>query len=503
MKTLKTYTYILAGSLAFALTACNDSWLSPAPEDQLITQDSTFLIPANAEKFVNACYNQLTLWQTSSFSWIGYSSITSDDADKGSDPGDLGSDKDQMDNITYTSTSGSVGEAWTGNYNGVTRCNQAITNIPKYNISESLKTRYIAEARFLRALYYFNLVRCFGDVPLIDKVIDANNTSDFDLANTRVDKAKVYAFIETDLNYAIQNLPKKEDYSSADLGRATMGAATALLAKVSMYEKKWDQVYLLTNNILENKVGNYALVSDYASIWREVGENSSESLFEIQGRGIDPNAGVDGYVSCQGVRGTITYPDGTPAVSGWGFNTPSEDLEKAYETGDVRKAATIMYRGETLWDGAVIATNVSNDRYNYKAYVSKKKETYNGNDWSSNKNIRLLRMGEVYLMNAEAANELGKTDVAQNSLNAVRHRAGLGDTPASSQTDLRNAIWNERRVELAMEHDRFYDLIRQGRAGTVLRALGKHFVDGKNEVFPIPQSEIDASMGKLKQNSGY
>ena len=233
-------------SLGMLLSSCNNNWLSPSPENQLIKQDSTFLIPANAEKFVNACYNQLLQWQTNSFSFIGYSSITSDDADKGSDPGDLGSDKDQMDNITYTSTSGSIGEAWTGNFNGVTRCNQAIVNVPKYSISDNLKTRYIAEARFLRALYYFNLVRCFGDVPLITKVIDVTNTADLTLVNTRTPKDKVYAAIEDDLNFAISNLPKNTDYSAADLGRATKGAATALLAKVAMGRLRMYNDYLPT-----------------------------------------------------------------------------------------------------------------------------------------------------------------------------------------------------------------------------------------------------------------
>ena len=503
MKTIKTYLYIAVGLMVMTLSACDSNWLSPAAENQMITQDSTFLVPANAEKFVNACYNQLLQWQTSSFSFVGYASITSDDADKGSDPGDSGSDKDLMDNITYTATSGSIGEAWTGNYNGVTRCNQAIANVPKYSIADALKTRLLGEARFLRALYYFNLVRCFGDVPLVNKVVDVTNSSDLDMVNTRAPKDSIYAFIEKDLNFAIASLPKNTEYSSADLGRATKGAATALLAKVSMYEKKWAQALSLTDQIIGGSVGTYGLVTDYASIWREVGENSSESLFEIQGRGLTPNAGIQGFVDIQSARGSIKYPDGTSGISGWGFNSPSQDLENAYEPGDIRKAGTIMYKGQTLWDGAVVGNDVANPRYNYKAYVSKKLESFNDNDWESNKNIRVLRMGEVYLINAEAANELTKTAQAQTSLNAVRTRAGLANTTASNQTDLRTAIWNERRVELAMEYDRFFDLIRQGRAGTVLRALGKNFVDGKNEVFPVPQSEIDVSGGKLTQNKGY
>lgn len=488
---------------AITMSSCKKSWLSPAPENQLITQDSTFINPANAQRFVNACYIELLQWEETSFSWVGVSSITSDDADKGSDPGDLGSDKDQMDNFTYTSTAGSVSEAWVGNFHGVSYCNQALANVPKYTIDATLKSRLLGEARFLRAYYYFNLVRCFGDVPKVDTVLDSNNPSAVDNSNTRTAKADIYALIESDLNAAISVLPTKDQYAAADVGRATKGAAMGLLAKVSMYEKKWDQALTLTNQIISGSVGTYSLVPDYATIWREVGENSTESLFEIQARGLTPNAAIGGYVDIQSARGNVTYSDGSSGLSGWGFNTPSADLDAAYEPGDVRKAATIMYKGETLWDGAVISNSVANDRYNYKAYFSKKLETFNGDDWNANKNVRVLRMGEIYLINAEAANELGQTAKAQTSLNAVRNRAGLGNTTATSQTDLRTAIWKERRVELAMEHDRFFDIVRQGRAGQIMRAVGKNFVDGKHEVFPIPQPQIDISNGKLKQNPGY
>lgn len=503
MKTKYSILLILAGSFALYLSSCSDSWLDPAPENQLIKQDSTFINSENAVKFVNACYNQLLQWNTTTFSWIGMSSITSDDADKGSDPGDLGTDKDQMDNLTYTPTSLSVAEVWSGNYNGISRCNQAIANVPKYDISESLKNRYIGEAKFMRAIYNFNLVRCYGDIPLIDGLIDANSPADLEKAVTRAPTADVYAFIVQDLTDAMNSLPTVDEYDVADLGRATKGAAMGMLAKVKMYQGEWQDVLDLTDQIIAGDVGNYALVADYATIWREVGENSEESLFEIQGRGINPNSGVQGYFATQGPRGAVKYPDNSAALTGWGFNTPSEDLENAYEVGDLRKNATIMHRLDTLWDEAVIQNSVANPRYNYKAYVSKKLEAFNGNDWESNKNVRILRMGEVYLMNAEAANELGNAALAASSLNAVRQRAGLSDTPAASQADLRLAIWKERRVELAMEHDRFFDLVRQGRAGAVLRAHGKEFVDGKNEVFPIPQTEINASNLKLTQNPGY
>ncbi len=498
------FIYILSATVLL-MGACKKDWLNPNPEDQLVVADSTFIKPENAVKFVNACYTNLLTWQESAFSWTGVASITSDEADKGSDPGDLGADKDQMDAITYTATSLSVSEVWKGNFQGVSNCNQALANVPKYNIDDNLKNRLLGEARFLRAYYYFNLVRCWGDVPLVDKVIDSNSPSDLDKANTRVSKDKIYEFIEGDLNYAISVLP--DQYPATDIGRATKGAATGLLAKVSMYEKKWQQAYDLTEQIINGQVGNYSLVPDYSTIWREIGENSSESLFEIQGKMGKPIAGVQQYCSIQGIRGgkfTFVGANGadTSAYGGWGFNTPSEDLLNAYEPGDKRKKATIMSVGDTLFDDVIIVS-ASNPRYNYKAYVSKYLETYDGNDDYTNKNVRVLRMGEIYLINAEAANELGNTSVAQQSLNMVRNRAGLGNTTASSQSDLRQAIWKERWVELAMEYDRFFDLVRQGRAGEVLRAQGKDFVDGKNEVFPIPQSEIDASGGKLTQNPGY
>jgi hypothetical protein len=162
-----------------------------------------------------------------------------------------------------------------------------------------------------------------------------------------------------------------------------------------------------------------------------------------------------------------------------------------------------MQRGQTLWDGFVVNAGAPNQYYNYKSYVSKVQETFNGNDWESNKNLRVLRLGEIYLIKAEAENELGNTIPARDALNVIRNRAGLGNTTASTQPALRDAIWKERRVEMAFEHDRMFDLRRTGRAGVVLRAHGKPYVDGKHDLFPIPQRQIDLSGGRLVQNNGY
>src|SRR5690606_9800293 len=171
---------------------------------------------------------------------------------------------------------------WRSNSQGISRCNQALKNVPLFSISNELKNRLRGEALFLRAFYYFNMVRTFGDVPIVDTVVDANNPSDFEKINDRRPVAEVYAFIENDLNQAISLLPTKQQYEPKDLGRATKGAAAALLAKVSMYQGKWETVLLLTDQIIGNQLGTYGLAADYATIWREVGENNEESLFEIQ-----------------------------------------------------------------------------------------------------------------------------------------------------------------------------------------------------------------------------
>jgi len=479
----KQINIIIASLLLLASISCNDNnFLNVQPSTPTVEQSLSS--PTAATDLVNAVYNKLLDWNESSFSWNGVSSITSDDADKGSDPGDTGGDKNLLDDFTFTATSLSFNEVWEGNYQGIARANQALKFLPQLDIDSNLKDRLIGETKFLRALYFFRLVRMFGGVPLIKKVPDIQNQNDINVANTRASKQEVYDFIMSDLTDASKVLP--QSYGSNDIGRATKGAALTLLAKVNMYQGNWQKVMDLTTQVMGL---GYSLTPDYSHIWREIGENNSESIFEIQGRGLTPNKGVQGYFVSQGARGAGGW--------GWGFNTPSQDLVNAYEPGDVRKEATIIFRGETLWDGLLVPNTVSNPRYNKKAYVSKTKETFNGNDWESNKNIRVLRYAEVLLMNAEAAVHLGGD--AATPLNMVRNRAGL---PNANVIDLM-AVWKERRVELAFEHDRFFDIVRQGRAGDLLRAQGKNFVDGKNELFPIPQTQIDLSGGLLKQNPGY
>ncbi len=494
MKKLIFLAFFGLFALAFH-SSCKKDWLTPPPENTLISSDSTFFEPANAEKFVNSCYSWGISWGQHVFSWIGMSSIASDDADKGSAPGDLGTDKDQMDELTYSSTSLSPEEVWVANYTGIGRCNQAIDKVPSFTgLDQATSDRLVGEAKFLRAYYYFNLVRCFGDVPKFDRVYTSEETEQIYADYSRTPAADIYALIEADLRDAAAKLPLKNAYAPKDLGRATKGSAQGLLAKVLLYQKKWTESLAAANDVINS--GQYSLEPEYGKIFRQSGEHGSESLFEFEGQNGKEGWGIGGYAGCQLPRGGLAG-----GFDGWGFNTPSDDLMAAFEAGDVRKSATAYGAGDILWDNDTVKTPQPNPRYNFKAYISKKMEdNYDG--WSSNKNLRILRYGEILLIKAEAANELGSGD-AKAALDQVRQRAGLAPSSATSQGDLRTAIWRERRVELAMEHDRFFDLIRTGQAEQVLRAHGKNFVKGKHELFPIPQSQINLSSGRLTQNPGY
>jgi hypothetical protein len=440
---------------------------------------------ANAIKLANGVYSKNLEYDMNAFSWIGITSITSDDADKGSTPGDTGADKNKLDALDFVSSSTSFTDVWKARYQGIGRANRALFYIQQLDLDPAFKNRLIGEIKFLRALWYFDLVRCFGGVPIVTTVIDVN---DFESVNNivyvRKSKQETYAQIELDLAEAIEKLPLKSQYAQEDKGRATKGAAQALLAKAYLYQEKWQQSYDMTGEVINS--GEYALLADYAQVWRQVGENQSESIFEIQATLTN---GLQDYTNVQGPRGV---PD-----MGWGFNTPSLNLTNSYEAGDLRKAATILFVPSVLWDGTVAPTTLNNPRYNYKAYQSPVAEDWDGNRGMTAKNLRVLKYSDILLIRAEAGFHIGSTGEALSRINEIRHRAGLAD--ASSVT--LQSIWNERRWEMAMEHDRWFDLVRTGQAQAAMAADGKTFIVGKHEVFPIPQEQITASGGRLTQNN--
>lgn len=485
-------------ALAFSLTAvgglvsCADEFLEKAPKGEL-TSENFFQDANQAEQAVNAIYAHLRSFNVHVFSYIGITDIASDDADKGSVPGDAGFLQD-INDFTFDANNTAVNGIWSGYYQGVFRANQVLTNVPDIEMEEELKTRLLGEARFLRAYFYFFLVRTYGDIPLIDRPLNPD-----EYQQPRVPAAQIYDFIEEDLTFAIANLPEKSEYPATDLGRATSGAAKAYLAKVHLYQEDFAAAFQLAQEVITS--GEYELFPNYEAIFRREGEHSSESIFEVSTVGLEQGGGASQFNEVQGIRGNPN--------NGWGFNNPSADLIAAYEENDPRLGATVIFNGDTLSSGEVVLADPNmgaNARFSKKAWVPERPPIGFGN---SGANIRLFRYADLLLMAAEAANELGNSAEALNYLNQVRERARQGnaailpDVTTTDQAELRAAIWQERRVELAMEQHRYFDLVRSGQAETVFNNLNINWTPNKHEVFPIPQAEIDISGGTLTQNPGY
>lgn len=463
---------ILAVSLS-----CKDDYLDIPLEGQ--TEAAQFFqTPEDAMLATNAIYSFLRSWDNSAFPYQYLFGVPADDVVKGSNPGDS-SFINVYDNFTYTQSDEGVFGYWNGQWQAIGRCNQVITKVPNIEMDATLKNRLVAEAKMLRAYFYFNLARIYGGVPLFDGLQENYNVP-------RKTQEEVYDFIIKDLLEVSQILPAT--YPASDQGRVTKGAALGLLSKVYLYKKDWQKAYDTSNQLMGM---GYALDPDFNHVFRLGGEFGSESVFEVDCSCV-PGFGGSQYAEVQGVRNQF----------GWGFFTPSSALENAFEPGDIRKELTILREGEVTPEGDLIKKGdpLSVDTYNQKIYVPIAQNN-NTCGYGSVQNIRILRFAEVLLINAEAANELGNSAAAQNSLNKVRNRAQLGNTTASSQAGLRTAIWQERRVELALEGDRFVDLVRTGQAATVLAPYG--FTAGKNELFPIPLKEINQSNGVLTQNPGY
>lgn len=472
---------------------CSSDYIDEHPTEQVTIEDlDAYNDNEGAESFVNSIYSKYLDWNLSSFSWIGVTSIISDNADKGSDPGDSGTDKDKMDALTFSATTPSFNEQWNSNYQALNRANQALDILPQLDsVDTDLKERLIGESKFLRALTYFQLVRMFGGVPIVDHVPEAGNEKDEGMTMTRKSEDEVYDFIEDDLDDAQDALPDKGEYGSNDAGRASIGAAYALHAKVALYRENWEDAVDFAN-----EVEGYSLADNYADNFRPDGELNNESIFEIQSRGGEGEPAISQYSQVQGARGN-------GGTGGWGFNTPSQNLVDAFDSegDDIRKEATIIFRPDTLFDGRIIAETVDNPRYNYKSY-----STEHSGEANADANINILRYAEVLLIKAEALNELGKTGEAVDLVNQIRNRVDLPNTGVSDQDEVRQAIWKERRLELAMEHDRWFDLIRTGQAKEKMAEDGKDFEEGKHELFPIPNEflkEVEENGRSMDQNPGY
>ena len=503
---MKKYLIIAAGLFfAFSLSSCKKYVDYNPHQDYAVTAQDYLQTETDYRTMQVSVYTPVQ-WLNQV---VPIGDIASDNAVSGGETASDVLSLQQIDDFTLTPVNGTLTDIWQSAYEGINRANYMTQykakNLEGNAVDFAGKDAMYGEVYFLRAYYYFTLVKLFGDVPLF-------TAKRLGLADSkglkRTAKATVYSQIETDLNNAIAVLPIVQQQK----GRITKFAAKALLGKVLLYQNKYDAAVPVLQDIISSNL--YTLVPDFASIFLLSGSNGSEAVFEVQYSNASPyynwggaTRGQGNYAVQQcGVRGLNGTSD-MPYAPGWSTNLPTQNLAAAYQAGDQRKNITVLdiaaYKANnpslniTYQDAPYKNTGLYNQKY-----LPKKGETSGQVELNYDNNQRIIRYADVLLMAAEANEKSAAPNEtnAQQYLNMVRARA-FGDNAhniTATGSALYDAILAERRLEFGMEGDRFFDLVRTGRAAAV---LGTAFKAGKNELFPIPQTEIDIS--GITQNPGY
>nr|WKN35682.1 RagB/SusD family nutrient uptake outer membrane protein [Tunicatimonas sp. TK19036] len=481
------------------LLSCTDEFLKEEPADRFVI-DNFYSSRTDAEAAVAAVYQQLyDIYERHIFL---LNALPTDDEKNG-----LGMPNQYLQNLEYmryTSENQFTREMWQRNYSGIARANTAILNIPGINMDEAIRARLVGEAKFLRALYYFNLVRFYGDVPLILKLESVE-----DAMGARTPAAQVYEQIIQDLMDAEASLPVS--YSDKDIGRATQGAAKILLGKVYLTMHEYQQAADKLAEVVENEgTYGYGLHENYGDNWNVATENGMEMVFSIEF--MDPPGNGNSAMILQGPK--YSLPGGFSVLGLTNSNEadiPTRDLYDRFSDEDERKAATFTTDFVSLIDGSIHTSSIP--------IFTKYWEEGETNPANSDANMHVIRYADALLMYAEALNEVGQTAKGITVLNRVRERA-FNSTDQNytnlSADAFRTAVWEERRLELAMEGHRWFDLVRTGR---FLERMREHSayeasVAESNKVeiaqnlkdymilMPIPQREVDLN-ADLQQNPGY
>ena len=456
-------------------TSCSDNFVDREPV-YLITSENYFNSKADYYNALVAAYDMLQ----SSYINVMMGEIASDNTLSGGESATDVIGIQQIDEMTHSEVNSNLRDLWNWMFAGVNRASYILEFKDRTDFDG--KAQIIAEARFLKAYYEFELVKWFGGIPLKG---DARFKLNDEKAIPRSSVAEVYASIEAELLAAIPDLA----VNAPQVGRVSKGAAQALLGKVYLYQDKFVNAADVFEDVINSN--KYSLVSNYDTIFEKAGENGTESLFEVQ------------YTDAEGFNGIRNY-SGPTFDSGYSFNVPTQEVVDKFEVGDKRKAVAIL--DIVTWaavNNATYGVGYKHTGYFNRKYIARKGDANIGDQNLTNpNNYRSIRYADVLLMAAEANNRGGIDDTkAKNYLNAVRTRA-FGDNfhnITASGAALTDFILAERRVELVGEGHRFFDLVRTGKAAAEIDG----FTPNKNELFPVPYEEIQFSNGNWQQNTGY
>ncbi|MBW2962266.1 RagB/SusD family nutrient uptake outer membrane protein [Mesonia aestuariivivens] len=496
MKKIYKYFTVLALTIV-GVISCSDDFTDVNPP-YAINSDTYFASPDDYSKALIGAYDVLQ----STYVNVILGEIASDNANAGGESANDVIGWQQVDRMQHTPINDNLDDIWDWNFAGVQRAAFIIEN--QDNIEFDGKMQIIAEARFLRAYFNFELLKWFGPIPIKPE-------GQFVLGEVtsiqRSPKEEVYAFIEDDLLYAIENIA----VDAPEIGRATRGSAQALLGKVYLYQERFEESANQLNSVINSgKYHLYGTEGDevYETLFDSIGQNSAEAVFEIQYTGAE-GAGFDCLqcsegnvmVGFSGIRGY----NGPVFESGYGFNLPTEEAYNSFESGDLRQGVTVLdieswasSTGASYNIGSQDPITGHTGYYNRK-YLPRQNDNKGDTNLTQPNNYRAIRYADVLLMAAEAMVRGNINEgQARNYLNMVRNRASL-DNVDSSGNSLLEDIYADRRSEMMGEGHRFFDLVRTGRAAENIQG----FTTGKNEVFPIPLEELQFSNGNWEQNPGY
>jgi starch-binding outer membrane protein, SusD/RagB family len=508
-KIINKTIFVFAGIILFI--SCSKDFLDQKPTSS-ITDLTYYKNPAQLETVLISSYAAMRWWFDVSLWAIG--DVGSDDADCGS----LTTDQPDLYNISYSrqnASNGWIQGFWQTSYLVIARCNAVIDRSTSTKGDQAEIEKIVNQAKFLRALCYYQLVALYGEVPLVNKFLYPDQ-----LNLKRAAVADIWAQIEADLKDAT-NLPTVSEWNES--GRVTSGAAYSMLGKVYLTERKYAEANAAFSKVVRSN--EYQLVPDYGYIFRHEGENCQESVFEIQNKnGIEGGGNMGTY--------NVIFRLPRDPGEGWGFDCPSADLLNEYEKGDPRIIYTFMFPGDVFptinGETYTVVNELSPTGYNdRKAWIPWSERTgVQWYDWDMN--VRYMRYAEVLLLYAESLNEVNKADSACMLVNMVRARARstpasdpqriscahplsytgtlLPDITTTNQAQLRQAIWHEQRVELAIEGNRRYTLLRTGQFKQRMEESKSYAgvtVEPFELLFPIPHTEIELSNYVLTQNPGY
>lgn len=499
----KNILFILSIIVCFSELSCTKDFLSRTDPTR-IGADNFYKNEKEIQQAVNGVYGQLQGITNSQ--WL-YNELPSDNTTIDFNPGDRGQAPsiEAFEFWTVNSGTGNINSMYVSYYNALYNINNTLAKLQGATaIEESAKAKFEGQLKFIRGYYYFELTQYFGDVILITEPLDVPSKA---WEYERVPQAQVYTQIENDLKDAVSMLP--QNYSGADIGRATKGAALGMLGKVYLTEKKYPDAVSTLQQVLSL---GYSLVPNYADVFDPKKKNGPESVFEVQYQGGNDLGEWSSFIYTFAPRLSKDAVTGWPQSNPGGWNIPTNDIIASYEPGDLRKDASI---------GLDFKSPITGDTVPYIKKYDHPHAIYNrtDDDWP------VLRYADILLMLAEAINEQsGPTSDAFDYLNQVRLRAGLPAVSGLDKEAFRTKVLHERRVELAFENWRWFDLKRTQTPDELTQFLnaysaiekadptvtrqgipyssGDYVFQSYEVLYPIPNNEILVN-SKLTQNLGY